>query len=376
MKTNAIIRIIIWSIVIVMLVGILNSFLFGWKLNKRYDDTPAETFVPARVPEGNDDTPTTRTAKVIQEVNISLTGGDTENTIGILYPGDTVEYYRITPLDGQDWVRISAPQEGWVPASALDLSDGSRGSAGSQIANADGTVPSDSIQKISIQWVAGDIHMIPVEGIDEIRFSEDSVGESAYPMVWKQSGNELKIHFCKDTIKFPSFGVTADISKDLLIEVPFGWICQELDIDAAATNLHIQELLIREVNLDGAAGTCEFVDCTIGEMDMDTAAGDVSFTGSLNSLDFDSATASFNGVFSNVPKQIDMDGMSGDLDLTLPENAGFTLTMDSMSSHFRSDFSYSETRKGTYVSGDGACHIDMDAMSGDVYIRKGPAANP
>ena len=40
-----------------------------------------------------------------------------------------------------------------------------------------------------------------------------------------------------------------------------------------------------------------------------------------------------------------------------------------MSGNFDSDFTTTQ-RNGNYVAGDGRCHIEVDAMSGDVTIRK------
>ena len=64
-----------------------------------------------------------------------------------------------------------------------------------------------------------------------------------------------------------------------------------------------------------------------------------------------------------------MDSMSGGLTLTLPEDAGFTVGLDAMSSDFSSDFPTVKKNK-SYVCGDGHCKIDMSAMSGDVSILK------
>lgn len=303
MKTNAIIRIVIWSLVIIVLCSVMGSLMFGPSLFRpRYE--PAVT----------------------------------------------------SPL--------------------TDEEDGRSGNGGSISANSQEgvSVNASDIRKISISWAAGDIRIIAADDIQQIRFSEESVSDSRYQMVYKVSRDELKIQFCQDSIKFPSLGVSVDISKDLFIEVPASWVCQELEIDAAAADLTVENLMIRDVDFDGAAGICDFRNCTIGTLDLDTASGDVTFAGSLNALDFDAASASFTGVFTEVPDRIDMDGMSGDLELTLPENAGFTVTMDGMSSHFRSDFSYSQKSSGTYICGDGSCDINIDAMSSDVYIRK--SANP
>lgn len=232
------------------------------------------------------------------------------------------------------------------------------------------TVSADEIRDLNIEWVAGTIEIRP-DDVENITFSETEVSDSKYALVWKQKGSDLSIQFCKDsTIDF-SFGITVNnvVEKDLTITVPRDWICDSLDIDAASTNLIVSDLTIREVDFDGASSTYEFENCIVDSFDMDGASCDMDFSGTLYELDFDGASGSIRAVLNNIPSRIDMDGMSSDLDITLPENAGFTVSMSAMSSDFSSDFE-TVSKNGNYVCGDGRCRINVDAMSGDVTIRK------
>lgn len=237
-----------------------------------------------------------------------------------------------------------------------------------------GAVTADpgKIRELEIEWAAGTITIQPSADITEIRIAENEPSDDRYKMVCSHSGDTVSIQFCKESIKFPSFGITTDISKDLLILVPADWICGSLEIDAASADVMISGLSIRELDFDGASGNCELKDCTVGSMDIDAASGNVSFSGSLDSLDFDGASADCTLVLSNCPDRIDLDGMSGDLDITLPADCGFTARIDGLSVNFSTDFE-AQNYDGTYVHGDGACKINVDAMSGDVMIRKANA---
>lgn len=300
MKTNAIIRIIIWSLVLVILVGILAAFVSHRAFSSL------------------------RRAQLIS---------DTENT-GLVPPANEV-----TPME-------ALPNEETL------------------------TVDPSSIDEIEIEWAAGDILILPRD-VEQITISESDVSDSRYSMLWQVRGNKLSIQFCESSIH-TGFGISfdAEVSKDLYIEVPEDWICNSLEVDAASAALEIQNMTIREVDFDGASGTCDFENCQIGDLDIDTASGDVYFTGTLGSLDFDAASASFIGELQNTPSRIDMDGMSGSLDLALPEDCGFTLSMDGMSSRFSSEFYGTHMQNGSHVYGDGRCRINVDGMSCDVTIRK------
>lgn len=59
-------------------------------------------------------------------------------------------------------------------------------------------------------------------------------------------------------------------------------------------------------------------------------------------------------MLENVPNLIKMDSMSGDLTLTLPEGAGFTVSLDAMSSDFSSDFPTVKKTRATSAATDTA----------------------
>lgn len=290
MKRNAIIRIIIWSIVIVILLAIMVTFI-------AYDLLSTNRFT------------------------------------------------------GSSWAETQpVSSQGAITTELIQYADASQ------------------IQEIEIEWVAGSITLQPGD-VESIEFVETDLYDSNELMVWRQSGNTLSIQFCKDSISFSGFSINGNISKDLVITVPRDWICRSLEIDAAAANVDVTDLTIHEVEFDCASGTCDFTNCNIDSLDMDTASGDVTIDGTLDTLDFDGASAGIYATLTNIPSRIDIDTMSGDLELTLPENAGFTVSMDAMSSDFDSDFEVT-LRNGNYVCGDGRCRIFVNAMSGDVYIRQ------
>lgn len=235
------------------------------------------------------------------------------------------------------------------------------GTGGSQAA-----VDAAQVRQLTIEWVAGDITVQAKEGISQIRFSEDAL-ECGYPMVYEHRDEKLTIRFCEESFGFKNF--EEDARKNLMIEVPADWVCRELKLAVAAADVTVHGLLAREVDFDGASGECDFLDCTIGDLDVDAAAGDVTFTGSLETLDLDATSGSFAGVFTNTPGRIEMDGMSGDLDITLPDSGGYTATIDGLSSSIRTEGHSAAVKDNAYTYGDGSCRINLDGISCDLTIR-------
>ena len=233
------------------------------------------------------------------------------------------------------------------------------------------TFPADKVKQISIDWVAGSISIQPDDNAKEITVCEKGYTEEKYRMECTNSGNTLNIDYCKDNFQVNfGFSVDSNITKDLLITVPSGWLCDKLEIDAASADLKVTDLTINKVDFEGASGECDFDNCQVEVLDMDTASGNVEFFGTLNSLDFDGASADCELRLLTTPKRIDVDTMSGDLELYLPADSGFAVSMDTMSGNVHSDFETVIMGNDDYVYGDGACRINISALSGNVGIYK------
>lgn len=236
------------------------------------------------------------------------------------------------------------------------------------------TFSPSEVWEIEIEWVAGDI-LIQTHDTDSIEIREDGNFDTKYSMVYSCYDGELNIKFCEDSVaKYFGVNTRSDLTKDLTIYVPRNWKCKSLELDVASAKVEVNDMVIDEVDFDGASGTCEFENCTVGEIDIDTASGDIRFIGQLDILDCDAASASVYAVLNNTPSRLAMDSLSGDLDISLPTDAGFTLSLDAMSSDFTSDF-HTTMQNGNYVCGDGRCRINVDAMSGDVIIRMTAASS-
>ncbi len=352
MKSNAIVRIVIWSVVILVLLAVLIAGLANNLFTVFRDNTDVIH---------HDSLEVSQSVLVMSETNIYEMPNDQSKVKGTLAAGDAVVIGRSEVFNEESWAYITSPDTGWIPAECVAQDTVNRtGSTGSASV--------DTVREINIEWISGSVTVEPGD-VQEITFSESGAATDQYKMVWKQSDNKLTIQFCKDS-NVVGFGLHfGDGSKDLTITVPRGWVCDSLELDTASTDLTVRDMIIREVEIDSANGTAKFENCTISSLDVDTASGDVTFTGSLSELDFDAASASFTGVLENVPDRVKMDSMSGDLALTLPEDAGFTVSLDAMSSDFSSDFPTVKKNK-SYVCGDGHCKIDVSAMSGDVSILK------
>ena len=354
----------IFVLLAVLIAGLGNNLfaMFHGSTDTVYHSTDVAA---SESPSGQSDTPIAeRSVSVVSQTSVYTMPNTQSASVGALNVGDNVVIDRSEEVGGDSWIHITSPVDGWVNAECLKLN-------GVNQTGSVGSADPAAIREIKIEWISGSVTVEPGD-VQEITFSESGTATDKYKMVWKQSGDELVIQYSKDS-SIAGFGLHfGDGSKDLTVTVPRGWVCDSLELDTASTDLTVRDMIIREMEIDSASGTAKFENCTVSSLDVDTASGDVTFTGSLSELDFEAASASFTGVLENVPNLIKMDSMSGDLALTLPEDAGFTVSLDAMSSDFSSDFPTVKKNK-SYVCGDGHCKIDVDAMSGDVSILKQPA---
>lgn len=378
MKRNAIIRILLWSIALVVLLAILFLVVFGTTAHTAYE-TPAETVVvipmvtsPADIASGN--------AITISDLNVRRTPDTDAEVVGLAEKGTVLNILRQEQIGSIRWGYIGAPVMGWIAMDYVELLE----PVAEEHTDALVTIPPETeitgygvsldasnIHDMEIEWAAGTISIQPMD-IHEIRIEEYGPRQDKEPMVWNVRNDKLFIQYSEKMSHFFGVGLTfgKEAYKDLIIQVPLDWECRSLEVDAAEASLEISGLTIREMEFDGASGTCLFDQCTVEKLNLDTASGDVRFTGSLQQLDCDAASANILLALTNVPDSIDLDTASGDLDITLPGYAGFQVTLETLSGRFESDFD-AVSRNGSYVWGDGKCRIDVDAMSGDVIVRKG-----
>ncbi len=433
MRKNAIIRIIIWSIILALLLGFLALGL-GFSLHRARralrTDSYAATAIPTRLKDDEDTNLNSDAGTAKWSIDVYSTPNDQSQVMGTIKLGDDVTIERTDTINGQQWSYISSPVTGWVRESSPSASDDGEAPLPSTVSSgtytaADNvnirkspsmsseavgvlksgetalvekteytngthwayitspakgwivakylnvpeafTVPANEVREISVEWAAGEI-TIKAAAVSDICFYETE--DSKHPMVWKVKDGKLDIDYSEDIqVGILHFGNLSFADKDLTILVPQDWSCDELELDTASTALRLSDLTVRKVDVDSASGVCRFQNCHITDLDIDTASGDVFLEGTLNTLDFDAASAKFTGVLYNTPSRIVVDSMSGDLDLTLPEDTGFTVKMDGMSNGFTSDFP-TTARNGSHVCGDGRCVIEVDGMSSDVVIRK------
>ena len=226
-------------------------------------------------------------------------------------------------------------------------------------------IGASDVLNIDIDWATGSITIQPAENTDLITVQE--TGDKNRPMRLRLENHTLEIDFTED--EKIGIGLNDYKSKDLVITVPVGWICASLDIDAASAKVSVQDMTIDNVDFDGASGDCIFTNCTVGQYEVDTASGNIHYSGHVDHFECDAVSADCTLELCNNPSSIRVDSLSGDLELTLPQDCGFSCDVGTMSGSFHTDFDCSQNGK-IHTYGDGSCQIQLNALSGNVNIQK------
>ena len=120
MKRNAIIRIILWSIVIAILTTIMLGVGFGISLNRRPSAT--ESILAVTTPPEASIAPYESNAVVTADaVNVRQAPTKTAAVAGAVYENQRLMVTRTETVDNIRWAYVTAPFVGWIVADYIEL---------------------------------------------------------------------------------------------------------------------------------------------------------------------------------------------------------------------------------------------------------------
>lgn len=265
-----------------------------------------------------------------------------------------------------------------------------------------------SVKDVVVEWQSGTVEIRTTES-DAIRLTEtfENMAEGDEP------GEELQVHYWLDgttlRVHFMASGVTGPQvvpQKNLVLELPADAL-NSVAIDSASADLTIRLPECETVSVDTASGSVQLsLTGETSSVELDTASGDVTVTAdmigvltvntasgsaavsassvgtvkantasgnvnlslmSADEVELDTTSGGLTAVFGVTPARMDVETTSGDVNLTLPADASFTLDVDTASGDFRSDIPLIYG-VGTYKAGDGSAKWKLNTTSGDITI--------
>ena len=219
------------------------------------------------------------------------------------------------------------------------------------------------VKKLHIEWVSGNVTLKTADQ-HNVTFRVD--GDSALPFSYQLSGNELDLRYPADNALWkPAWG-----SKNLTVTVPQSWYARETNIDVVSAVVEVDGLSTEELKLDTTSGPINASGLCCDQIIASTVSGNVILEGTAEELKLDTTSGRCQAELDERVQEIELDSVSGELELILPESLGFEAEVDTVSGSFRSDIPTTASSKGVYTCGNGECGISVDTVSGSITIQK------
>lgn len=266
---------------------------------------------------------------------------------------------------------------------------------------------SETIEKIDIDWPSGNVNIVTYSD-NSFSLSEkiDNSATDDMRVHWWLDGTTLRIKFTAPGIKLRMLG---NGQKELTVTVPKSIALSDITVNSASANVKTDEIKADRVSVSTASGEMD-ITCNARQIQLNSASGSIKLgqigkaeiiemetaSGKIESIleradkaTFDSASGTINicadeiinlsataasgrvsCMLNDGLKKCDLRAVSGNVTLTLPEDADFTAEIDSTSGDFYSDFSLKK-EGDTYICGDGSAEISVKTTSGDISVSKG-----
>lgn len=242
------------------------------------------------------------------------------------------------------------------------------------------TYAAADVRRLDIDWTDGDIRFTAGTG-DDITVTE-TIDAGTYRADLKQAeislqGDTLRIDDALDTDTVTWFGDGTEDgrAKHLVIELPDSnrWRFDAVDIATSDAQITGDALTCRDLTLSAMDPVVAIDHLDASGVSLDMMDGDVALAGAIStSVEASYMDGSISLALGNVPlPAMSFSGMDGSIALDVSDNAGFTLSVASMSGNGIEGALADKLKSsgdGSYVYGDGSAPISIDSMDGSISI--------
>lgn len=224
-----------------------------------------------------------------------------------------------------------------------------------------GRIPG-SASNIEINWLDGNVN-IAYHDSDEIVLSETSpyrLSEES-ELHWLLDGTTLQVQYAAS-----GFRTLSGLDKQLTVLLPDSLRPESIRVASASADVQTDGLTAGAFSIDTASGNADLRIASVDQLVINTVSGKVDMDcEQMNELIVDTVSAGLNLRLARTPDRIDVNAVSGSVTISLPDGAGFTADVSTVSG----DVSGSLPTKhhgSQYTSGDGRCRIQISTVSGNI----------
>ena len=274
---------------------------------------------------------------------------------------------------------ISIGENGLTVGDAIIYKDGESYSTGSARLT-------EQVRELEIHWPYGSVTVQPYEG-SEVVIREAEPQNESLRLRYRLANGKLTVYEFKSGYRI---GPTDAGQKSLEVLFPAQQASSlwKIEISGASSGIHVEAVEAEKMELDTASGNVAVRNCKIGELEVDSASGGclvedsvlggfsvgsasgaAKLTGSVREVEMDSTSGGLTIHTKTAPRKVEFETISGDCELFLPVDTGFTVEKDGISSDLNIEGFAVMTVGKNIVCGDGAAEFSFDCVSGDVTIR-------
>jgi hypothetical protein len=210
------------------------------------------------------------------------------------------------------------------------------------------TFESIKVEELEIDWYRDSVTIQAYDG-NEVVISETSdstLTDSTTMHYYLNSKGTLKIVFGKPGVSIKGSEVP---NKQLLIKVPRTLRLESVEVNGIDHDFRMDSVRCEDLEINSVSSTMFLNECEIENIEVNGVSTNLSAT------------------FSRMPEEIELNNVSGETVLWVPENAGMTLELNGIVNNFHSTLPVANKGKKKII-GNGACKIESNAVAGDLDI--------
>lgn len=142
-----------------------------------------------------------------------------------------------------------------------------------------------------------------------------------------------------------------------------------LDIETASGTIKVDSFEGNKADINTASGTVDFTAVSAEDVDVETVSGECTVTGKIEKLNVSGVSSVLNLIVGKNNSEINAETVSGNVNIrTNCDQSGFTANYSSVSGDFSSDFA-GTNKNGKFVYGSGKADYNISTVSGNIDIQ-------
>lgn len=147
-----------------------------------------------------------------------------------------------------------------------------------------------------------------------------------------------------------------------------GVTATEIDTATASGDTWFEKCTVTNLNIENVSGYTNCTEVNVEKIDAEIVSGNIDVLGNVKTFDAESVSGTVHLATDIAPDRADISTVSGEIKLRLPDNDGFNIRFDSVSGKITSDFPLT-INGGDKTYGNGTRSYDLETVSGNVNIE-------